>query len=192
MGSDAHPLKNLDCVFLSVKNERSLVRRGRAGFTLIELLVVMLIVAMISSVVVLNLPPPRGEEKNEAEVFAARLDAASEMAVMTGAMFGLEVSEGGYRYYRYERGVWQNATDRRLALGAFPADIAVEFTLTDPAANNEAAEENPREKDKEAPAPSIFFTPTGETTPLTAKFVSRRGNISVSLDAAGNVTMEQP
>ena len=77
-------------------------------------------------------------------------------------------------------------------MGAFPADIAVEFTLTDPAAKNETAEENPRDKDKEAPAPSVFFTPTGETTPLDAKFVSRRGNVSVSLDAAGNVTMEQP
>lgn len=169
-----------------------LLRRASAGFTLIELLVVMLIVAMISSVVVLNLPPPRGEEKNEAEVFAARLDAASELAVMTGAMFGLEVSEDGYRYYRYERGVWERATDRRLALGAFSPDIAIEFTVTDPAAKNEAAEENPRDKEEEAPAPSVFFTPTGETTPLNAKFVSRRGNVSVSLDAAGNVTMETP
>lgn len=169
-----------------------LSRRACAGFTLIELLVVMLLVAMISSVIVLNLPPPRGEEKNEAEVFAARLDAASELAVMTGAMFGLEVSEEGYRYYRYDRGVWETAIDRRLAVGAFSPDIAVEFTLTDPAAKNEAAEENPREKDKEAPAPSIFFTPTGETTPLNAKFVSRRGDVSVSLDAAGNVTMDTP
>ena len=125
-------------------------------------------------------------------MFAARLDAASELAVMTGAMFGLEVSEEGYRYYRYDRGVWHSAIDRRLALGAFSPDITVEFTLTDPAAKNEVAEENPRERDKEAPAPSIFFTPTGETTPLTAKFVSRRGDVSVSLDAAGNVTMGAP
>lgn len=162
-------------------------RRVNAGFTLVELLVVMLIVAMISGVVVLNMPPPAGNEKSEADVFAARLDAAAEMAVMTGSMIGLELDPGGYVYYRYNRGVWAAMSDRTLSSGTFSPDLAVEFTLTDPAKKNETEETEPL--DEEAPAPAVFFAPTGETTPLEADFKSRRGNVTVTLDAAGNVTM---
>ncbi|MEM9616567.1 MAG: GspH/FimT family pseudopilin [Pseudomonadota bacterium] len=168
----------------------ALRRRASGGFTLVELLVVMLIVAMISSVVVLNMPPPAGNEKNEADVFAARLDAAAELAIMTGSMIGLELDPGGYVYYRYNRGVWTAMSGKTLSSGTFPPDLAVEFTLTDPAKKNETEETEPL--DEEAPAPSVFFAPTGETTPLEADFKSRRGNITVTLDAAGAVTMASP
>lgn len=135
----------------------------------------------------LNMPPPAGNEKSEADVFAARLDAAAQMAVMTGSMIGLELDPGGYVYYRYNRGVWAAMGEKTLSSGAFPADLAVEFTIADPAKKNETEETEPL--DEEAPAPAVFFAPTGETTPLEADFKSRRGNVTVTLDAAGNVTM---
>ena len=150
----------------------------------------MLIVAMIAGVVVLNMPPPRSSEKSEAEVFAARLDAATELAIMTGSMFGLEVSPDGYVYYRYSQGEWGASGDYRLSSGVFPADLAVEFTITDPSRKNELIDEKREEKEEDVPAPVVFITPTGETTPLTAEFTSQRAIISVTLDASGNVTME--
>jgi general secretion pathway protein H len=159
--------------------------RPSAGFTLIELLVVMLIVALMASVVVLNMPPPASQARTEADMFAARLNAAAELAITTGSMIGLELDADGYKFYRYDRGVWNESAERRLAFGAFPPDMGVDFTLVEPAKKNEVTDDKPRDKD--LPAPSIFFSPTGETTPLSVDFSTRGAVRSVNLDASGNV-----
>lgn len=145
----------------------------------------MLIIALTAGVVVLNMAPPTNNANSEADIFAAKLNAASEQAIMTGSMIGLELDQSGYRFFRYERGVWAETGDARLTSASFPGTIAVEFTLTEPAKKNEQVEDTPREDD--APAPTVFFAPTGETTALSAAFKFRREDVSVNLDQAGNV-----
>lgn len=166
--------------------------RRSAGFTLIELLVVMLIVAMIASVVVLNMPPPRDSQKNQAEVFAARLNLAAEMAIMTGSMIGLEVDPSGYRYYRFVDGAWAAHDDKQLQPTTFAADMAVEFTVTDQSLKNEMLDTKRTDDKDDTPSPVVFIAPTGETTPMAAQFVSQRRVLTVDLDAAGNVTLATP
>ncbi len=166
--------------------------RRNAGFTLVELLVVMLIVAMISGVVVLNMPPPRDSQKNEAEIFAARLNLATELAIMTGSMIGLEVDQTGYRFFRFVDGEWTAHNHDQLKATKFTPDMVVEFTVTDLSLRNEVLANKDADEDEEAPSPVVFVSATGETTPLTAQFVSKRRVFSVNLDGSGNVSLETP
>ena len=158
-------------------------RRSARGLTLIELLVVMLIIALTSSVIVLNLPPPAGEARTEAERFAVRLTAASEQAIMSGSVIALELEPFGYRFYRYDRGGWRDLAETPFSQGRFPADVAVAFELPEPARRNEERRADPR--DDGAPAPNVFFLPTGETTALSVSFTTRREQATLSLDNAG-------
>ena len=152
----------------------------------------MLIVAMIAGVVVLNMPPPRGGQKNDAEIFAARLNFASEMAIMTGSVIGLEVDASGYRYFRFVDGEWNAHGNRQLQSGSFSADTTVEITVMDQSLKNESGNTNRDDDNEDLPSPVVFISPTGETTPLIAEFVYNRRALSVNFDSAGNVSLETP
>lgn len=72
------------------------------GFTLVELLVVMAIIALAGAAVVLAMPDPRGDLRQGAERFAARVSAARDRAVIEGRDQVVWVSPSGYRIERVE------------------------------------------------------------------------------------------
>lgn len=72
------------------------------GFTLVELLVVMAIIALAGAAVMLAMPDPRGELRQGAERFAARMNAARDRAVIEGRDQVVWVSPSGYRFERPE------------------------------------------------------------------------------------------
>jgi len=168
-------------------------KRASAGYTLIELLVVLAIVALVASVAVLNAPPPPNDARREADRFAARLQAASQQAIMTGAVIGLDVSAQDYRFYIYNRGAWTLADDARLAPGRFPADVSIMVEVSGQTESNETESNEQggveREGDDDTPAPVIFFTPTGETTPLHLRFSARRRFWTLDLNSSGKVSV---
>ena len=153
----------------------------------------MLVVAMAAGLVVFNLPPAPSEAQREAERFAARLAVAGEQAIMSGSVIGMELDPEGYRFYRYDRGEWRDPEIRPLSAGRFPPDIAVDFTVLEPARRNEDEEQRRIEAERrnladsglEIPAPNVFFSPTGETTAFDIVLRSRRVAIRLSLDDAG-------
>lgn len=158
------------------------------GVTLVELLVVLAIIAMIASVVVISAPPPRSSVQNESEKLAARVDYAAGRAITAGETIGLEISESGYRFLKYDRGQWSEMTFPQFSAQQFPNDLAIEVKVEEIAKRNEPQERN-REKN-EKPEPEIRFTPTGETTPFSVTFKTQRQNVSVSLDEAGAVSVK--
>ena len=145
----------------------------------------MLIAAIAAGVVVLNMPPPVGKARTEADRFAARLAMASEQAIMTGTVIGLELEPSGYEFFEYDRGGWRPLDAEAFGGGLFPPDIAVDFTLPEPARRNEEPREERRDED--VPTPNVFFSPTGETTALDINFRSRRALLALSLDNTGNL-----
>jgi general secretion pathway protein H len=158
-------------------------RRACAGYTLIELLVVLLIIAFVAGVAVLNAPPPRNEARTEAERFALRLIAASEQAIMTGTAYGLSVDSEGFSFFSYSREGWMPSDIVALNEAAFPPEIGVIVDVPGSIGNSEKA----TAKDVGVRAPEIFFTPTGETTPLELIFQRNKQGWAVSMDRAGEV-----
>lgn len=89
--------------------------RGNQGFTLVELLVVLVIIGMMSAVVVLAIPDPRGSLTQEAERFAARAKAAQERAIMDAKAVSVRVTDVGYGFDRRERSGWTAMEARPFA-----------------------------------------------------------------------------
>ncbi|HEY5724112.1 MAG TPA: GspH/FimT family pseudopilin [Allosphingosinicella sp.] len=77
------------------------------GFTLVELLIVLAIIGLMSALVVLAIPDPRGTLAAEAERFAARTRAAQERAVMDNRPVAVRLDSAGYGFEWREEGEWR-------------------------------------------------------------------------------------
>ncbi len=76
--------------------------------TLVEMLVVLALVATVAGAVALGLgPATRGAApREEAQILAARMQRASEEAVLTGQPVALAWSEDAYRFLLLADGAW--------------------------------------------------------------------------------------
>ncbi len=156
-------------------------RRANRGLTLVELLVVLAIVALIASVIALNAPAPANDARTEADRFAARLKAASQQAIMTGTVIGLDLNQADYRFYTYHRGDWSLADAAELHADQFPDGVSVSIDIAGAPKTEERQEKVADE------APDIFFSPTGETTPMKVELRSKRRLWIVEMDAGGAI-----
>lgn len=140
----------------------------------------MIIIALAAGVAVLNAPPPPGKARAEADKFAAKLTVAADTAIMSNAMIGVEVDEAAVTFYRYFRGEWEPVDSV-----AFAADVNVEFEFETAAKRNEKMRQ--RSEDAKGPAPTIFFSPTGEATPFKAAFRTKTREFFVGVSPAGDI-----
>lgn len=157
------------------------------GFTLIELLVSLSIIAFAAGVIALNVVPPRNAATTNAERFAARIEFASDTAILSNTMIGVEIDQTGVQFYRYFRGQWEPLQSRELSPLQFTAGVSVEVVVTESARANER--DNARSSNSEAPAPTIFFSPTGEATPFRAQFRNTRNIQIIDLSDTGEVSI---
>jgi general secretion pathway protein H len=106
-----------------------MIRRARAGFTLIEVLVVIVVIAIASGFVIVNLGGggDRRAAEREATRLAGALEHAAALAQWKGETLGVSADGGTYRF-------WRRAADDRwiavadddvLAARALPADFTV-------------------------------------------------------------------
>ncbi|MEO1137407.1 MAG: type II secretion system minor pseudopilin GspH [Pseudomonadota bacterium] len=169
--------------------------RAQHGVTLVEILIVLMIAALVAGIIILNAPPGRTDARKTAETFAARLDLMAQEAVTTGALMGMEVSEGGFSTYRYQRGEWRALKSLANNTAVFPAEFSVEVTLETAVHKNEQNTDRRKQSrlgdEPETPNPNVTFTPTGQTTPLEVVFRERRESIRVQLDGAGKVELSR-
>lgn len=99
-------------------------RPAQAGFTLIELMIVITVIALMSALVVLALPDPRGRLIDEAERFAARARTARDLAIVEGRSTSIWVSSGGYGFDRRDHGQWVPMSDRAMTVTRWGTGIA--------------------------------------------------------------------
>ena len=85
---------------------------GRNGFTLVELLIALAIIGLMSALVVLAIPDPRGTLTAEAERFAASARAAQEKAVMDNRPIVVRIDSTGYGFEQRSEGEWRPVADR--------------------------------------------------------------------------------
>jgi general secretion pathway protein H len=79
--------------------------RASSGFTLVELMVVVTIIGIMAAMMVVSggLPDASRDLKHEADRMRAVFSMASEEAVIQQSEIGVELTESGYRFMRFER-----------------------------------------------------------------------------------------
>jgi len=164
-----------------------------------------MIMGLAGAVVILNAPPTGQTAKKEALRLAARLDAASSEAIMTGEVLGLEIYTDGYRFLRFRSGQWEEAQGRVLGIWLLDRLVSVAYEVT----QSVSLKENDKiiagsgtnrgfdgidfDEDKEnriAPPP-VQFHPYGQDTPVLVAFADRRSRWLVTLDEAGSVEVRR-
>ena len=142
----------------SVQNEP--YQSNDNGFTLIELLVVVIIIGLMASVVVLNLPSNDKTLRQESDIVTARLHLVSQEAILTGNVIGLRIHQEGYSFMRRIQGQWVAYTPPGLK-GAilWPENTKLDFRFEGEKitlSKNNTASGLPL-------TPNIYFLPSGET-----------------------------
>ena len=180
------------------------IRTSQRGVTLVELLVAMVIVALATTVVLVNAPAGRDGTKREAERFAARLVAASHRAVTAGHIIGLEVLPDRYQFVHRRDGEWQAINDRVLGERVFEGAISLEVTLSDTVdlsqndriisrrtTSRNFGRGDRDNRDEARSAPQIQFDPYGQDTPHVAVLTGNGEAWSVSFTDDGEVRLVQ-
>lgn len=135
--------------------------RGQQGFTLVELMVVLVIVGLMSAVVVISLPDPRGRLTDEAERFAARALAARDLAIVSARPVRLRADPSGYAFDQRRGGTWVVMAEKPFRPEPWGPGVAV---------SQQAA---------------IIFDPTGIAEPQT-QLILERENSRASIRIAGD------
>ena len=100
-------------------------RSAEHGFTLVELMIVLAIIGVMTGVVMLTMPDPRGRLLDSGERFAARVQVARDAAVIDGREMALSIDPLGYRFEQRRRGEWTAAPQRELARGEWGEGVGI-------------------------------------------------------------------
>ena len=162
------------------RNRAGLAFRAR-GFTLIEVLVVVVIIALLASLVAVNLAPDaRQSLREEGARLAALLAHARDEAIVTGAPLAWQRTESGYRFLERAPGrTWRPLqTDASLRQRELPPGIRLEVAGLSAAV-----------KGRE---PMILLSPTGFGDPFRITLVLGEQRLRVLYDGAGVPAVENP
>jgi type II secretion system protein H len=173
---------------------RNLSLRRQRGLTLVELLVVIVILALASSVVLLNAPPARPEARDDAERFAAKLMLAFDQAIARGAAIRLTIDSSGYGFEMMSEGEWRAMDEpRALARKAFDRRTTAIVEIEDAAAEN-ARRLNGGEDadgDEDEAARRIPLDPLGAQTAFSVRFSSPAGAWLVRVSENAEIEVAQ-
>ena len=139
------------------------------GFTLVELLVTLVIIGLAGAAVMLAMPDPRGELRDDSERLAARLAAARDAAIVGGRDMAVRFDAAGYDFETRRGGTWVPAEGRAFAAQRWPEGTTVE---TQPATSR------------------ITFDATGLATPTEVRLSREGAAARVTVEAAGAVRID--
>jgi general secretion pathway protein H len=86
-------------------------------------MVVITIIGLLGAAVVLAMPDPRGSVLAEAERFAARAQAAQELAIIDARATAVRVTAAGYGFDRRRGGAWQPLEQEPFVDRAWDGDV---------------------------------------------------------------------
>jgi len=161
------------------------------GVTLVELLLALFILGLSVSVVVLNTPQAGQNTKREAERFAARLNAASDEAILSSQSIGLMIMPTGYKFSRYNDGEWIDIESKILGEWKLDSEISMNVTKQDTDRTSFAMRltENDKILARQGSFFEFQFHPIGEDIPLIAQFSGYEQHWVVQLSANGQLSV---
>lgn len=172
-----------------------IARKHQQGLTLIEFLVVIVILALASTVVLLNAPPSRSDVREDAERFAARVQSAFDEVIASGDDLRISIDAQGYEFQVLKAGEWGEPERERLFRRAEIDERSVlSVEIADNTSENaRALGDEERETDDEQNEGLIFILldPLGSQIPFRARFASPDGAWVVTVTEAASVSVKQ-
>jgi general secretion pathway protein H len=175
---------------------RQIAGREQRGLTLIELLVVVVILALASSIVLLNAPPSRPAVRDDAERFAARMQLALDEAIASGSPMRVSIDPAGYAFEALKDDAW-TALDKAAFLARNDFDKRTTATPEiDDAANDNARalgvdESDETSDEEEKGVVHIPLDPLGAQAAFKVRFSSADGAWIVSVSDGAKVSVTQ-
>ena len=144
------------------------------GFTFIELVVVIAILAIIVTMVTINLGDPQIKRMSQArDQITSLVQLASEQAIFNSRDYGISVSTSGYAFLLLTQDGWVPVNDDRLFRNrTLPAGLEFDLFL-DGLRVNLDREIQTVQNDEEAKGPQIFITSDGEISPFLLELTDR-------------------
>lgn len=149
----------------------------------------MVIMAAAAGVVILNAPPAPSAAKDAAMKFAYRLNTVYDDAIVTGAVFRLEISTQAYRFQRLRDGDWSAVYAADASNDWRGVSLSVE--LDEAAARNVINDETGQDRLGEDTVTTIDFDPLGDNPGFSTIFQSPRGAWAVDAGADGRVQVRR-
>lgn len=170
-------------------------RVEQAGFSLIEMLVVVFIIALASTVVVLNMPSASSVSTQQAEDLARDLQRASRESIASGEPLGLTTDGGTYMFLRYRDDVW-SVHSEATALNdagatAFQRTTMEINPLGDVVKDEDRARRNQDETDQPGLKPGLIFYPVGETTGAEILIQGPRGVVRITVEENADIRISR-
>ena len=159
--------------------------RSDAGFTLIEIMVVIVVIGIMSSFVMLNLPDGTESLDEGTEKIAARFTVAAREAVLSGEAIGVSLTRSGYSFLRLRKGVWQNFTlILKQDLHTWPEGTLVTLRI------NGERQILPRVANTtKRRFPFLYFTPTGESGSFELSLAKLDDQKSISSNSFSQISV---
>lgn len=156
-----------------------------SGFSLLELLVVLVIIGIIIAVAVLTMGNMGENQKiqNAGKQLANRLNLVEEQAILEPTIFGLEINNNGYGFYRIVtikgKKKWQKIEDSRLLqFQTWPEGTQITIKVS-------------KQSVSPIPGPKIIITASGETTAFKLQLSSDAPQYSIETNGNGAIVQKR-
>ncbi len=162
------------------RNETRRFCRADSGFTLIEVMIVIVIIGLMSSLVLLNMPASEKTAREQAEELAARLALAARSAVLSGETVGVTMTSDGYGFLRRRATGWEQYS----LIPEKPWMDWVDHSQVRLTLEGEAVKLPSRKADA---TPILYFTTTGDSPAFSITLFSGGTHAIVSTDRTGAI-----
>ncbi len=140
--------------------------RAEAGFTLVEIMIVVFIIALMSTVVIVNLPAGKPAAATRVDALHRDLTRAAREAIVSGEPLALAVRDGRYRFERYRGGYWSPAGAVAGGAGSGAGAVTVEVFREGEDRLQARRDSSRTGQPDDSFERKLVFSPVGDATPV--------------------------